>query len=166
MVLEQFGRGFGDENVNPALDGVKRNRVMRGVWGEDGDGAAGGERVDGGLVGFGIRGGVGGIRGEGGVEAIVDIGDVLLQMFACGGEKLKVSACEFDRNCALTVDHISAAFMIDRSLVDSCSLQVVAAGRLQKHTICCVHAYDTKQHSGTDSIRVVLLRTPTTDRTV
>jgi hypothetical protein len=66
--------------VDAALDGVQRDRVVRGVRGEYGDGVAGGERVDGGFVGFRIDLVVGRVRGEGGVEVVVDERDVFVEV--------------------------------------------------------------------------------------
>lgn len=83
VVLEGFDRGFGNEDVDLALDGVEGYRVVRCVWGEDCDGVAGGEGVDGGFVGGGVGLAVCGVGFEGGVEAVVEVGDVLCEMFAC-----------------------------------------------------------------------------------
>lgn len=68
---EELDGGFGDHDVDFALDGVEGDRVVGGVRGEDGDCVSGIEGVDCGFVGlwvafFGAREGV-----EAGVEAVV-----------------------------------------------------------------------------------------------
>ena len=82
VVLEGLDGRFGDQDVDLAFDGVQGYGVVRCVWGEDGDGVAGGEGVDGGFVGGGVGLAVGGVGFEGGVEAVVEVGDVLCEMFA------------------------------------------------------------------------------------
>lgn len=67
-----------------ALDGVQRDGEVCGVRGEDGDCGAWLEGVDGGFVGVRVSRVVGGVGGEGDVEAVVDFGDVLAEVFACG----------------------------------------------------------------------------------
>lgn len=82
VVGEELGRRLGDENVDLALNGVQSDGVMGGVGSENGDCRAGGEGVNGGFVGFWVRGVVGGEGGEGDIKAVVDFGDILLQVFA------------------------------------------------------------------------------------
>jgi hypothetical protein len=37
VVFEQLDRWFCDEDMNAAFDGVQRDGIVCGVWGEDGD---------------------------------------------------------------------------------------------------------------------------------
>ena len=83
VVLESLDRWLSDEHVDFAFDGVESDRIVGGIWGEDGDGGTGGEGIDGGFVGIGVGGIVRRVRLKGGVEVIVDICDVFGQMFAC-----------------------------------------------------------------------------------
>lgn len=50
VLFEEFHCGFGDEDMDAALDGVERDGVVSRVWGEDGDGVAGTKTVNGRLV--------------------------------------------------------------------------------------------------------------------
>jgi hypothetical protein len=68
--------------VDATLNGVLCDGEVSGVWGEDCDGIAWAEGIDGGLVGIGIDLVVGWERVEGGVEVVVDLLDVLVEMFA------------------------------------------------------------------------------------
>lgn len=83
VVLEGLDGGLGDQDVDLALDCVEGYGVVGCVWGKDGDSVAGGEGVDCGLVGEGVASVVGGVGGEGCVEAVVEVGDVFGEMFAC-----------------------------------------------------------------------------------
>jgi hypothetical protein len=80
-VRERFYGGLGDQDVDFALDGVEGYRVVGCVWREDCYCVAGGEGVDCGFVGVWVAGGVGGVGGEGCVEIVVELGDVLVQVF-------------------------------------------------------------------------------------
>ena len=56
---EVLDRRFCDQDVNAATDGVKSDRIVRCVRGEDCDGITRGERLNGYFVGFWVtRGGV------------------------------------------------------------------------------------------------------------
>lgn len=79
---EGLDGGLGDQDVDPALDGVQGDGEVSWVWGEDGDCGAFAEGVDGGFVGVRVGGVVGGEGGEGGVEVVVDLGDVFVKVFA------------------------------------------------------------------------------------
>lgn len=57
---------------------------MGGVGGENGDGVTGRKSVNCGLVGVGIALVISGKRVKGGVEPVVGLGDVLVEMVACG----------------------------------------------------------------------------------
>lgn len=50
MLVEVFDGRLGDEDVDAMLDGVKCHRVVRCVWGEDGDGIPWRQGVDGRFV--------------------------------------------------------------------------------------------------------------------
>lgn len=79
---EELDGGFSDHDVDPALDGIERDRVMGGVRGKDCDGVAGLEGVDGGFVGGGVNDLIAGEGVEGGVEVVVGEGDVLVKVLA------------------------------------------------------------------------------------
>lgn len=68
--------------MDATLNGVLGDGEVSRVRGEDCDGIAGAEGVDSGLVGIGIDLVVGRERVEGGVEVVVDLLDVLVEMFA------------------------------------------------------------------------------------
>ena len=53
------------------FDGVFGNGIMRGVWSEDGDGAARGKSINGSLVGVGVGGGVVWEGGERDVDVVI-----------------------------------------------------------------------------------------------
>ena len=78
VVGERLHGRLGDEDVDPPLDGVQGDGVVRGVWCEDGDCVAGGEGVDGGFVREGVSGVVCRVGIEGRVETVVDLGDVFM----------------------------------------------------------------------------------------
>ena len=93
VVCEGLDGGFGDQHMDLAFYGVEGDRVVRCVWREDRDCVAGGERVDGGLVGIGVDFVVGWVGGEGCVEAVVELRDVFMQMFACESRQLGFLFC-------------------------------------------------------------------------
>jgi hypothetical protein len=74
--------------VDLSLDGIEGNRVVRCVWGEDRDCGTWGESVDGCFIGFGVAFVIWRVGVEGGVEAIVDLGNVFVEMFALSEGKL------------------------------------------------------------------------------
>jgi hypothetical protein len=67
VVFEGLDCGFGDQDMDFALDGVESNGVMCRIRCEDGDGISGGQSINGFLVGFSIAFVVGGVGGEGGI---------------------------------------------------------------------------------------------------
>jgi len=81
MVRQRLDGGFGDEDVDFALDGVEGDGVVRCVWGEDCDGGAWWEGVDCGFVGGGVDAVFCGVGVERGVELVVDVCDVFGEMF-------------------------------------------------------------------------------------
>jgi hypothetical protein len=83
MVCEGLDGGFGYQDVDLALDGVQSDGVMCCVGCEDCDCVAGGEGIDCGFVRVGIFRIIRRVGFEGGIESIVDIRDILVQMFAC-----------------------------------------------------------------------------------
>lgn len=82
VVREGLDGGFGNHDVNTALDSIKGYGEVGGIRGEDGDGIAGGEGIDGRLVRFWINGLIVRERVEGGVQVVVSLGDVLVKMLA------------------------------------------------------------------------------------
>lgn len=64
------------------LNGVESDGIVRCIWGENCDSRARGEGVDCGFVGFWVTFVVCGVGVEGGVEAVVDLGDIFVEMFA------------------------------------------------------------------------------------
>jgi hypothetical protein len=73
VVRQQLGGRLGDQDVDLALDRVQRDRVVRGVRREDGDGRARCERVDGRLIGLRVGLIVGREGFERDVKALVDV---------------------------------------------------------------------------------------------
>jgi hypothetical protein len=82
VIPQSLGGGLGDQDVVSALNGIQSNWVVCRVWGEDCDGRALGQDVNCRLVGVGVGLVVGRERGEGSVEAIVNLGDVAVQVIA------------------------------------------------------------------------------------
>lgn len=82
VVGEELGCGFGDHDVDAALDGVEGDRVVGGVWREDGYRVARGQSIDGGFIGFGVALIVGRVGCEGCGEVVVGEGDVLVKVVA------------------------------------------------------------------------------------
>lgn len=80
--------------MNAALNGVQRNGVVCRVGGEDCDGVARRESVNGRLVGVGILLVVGGEAVKVGGQAIVDLGNVLVKVFACVCLLVSRATCE------------------------------------------------------------------------
>lgn len=105
VVREELGRGLSDENVDLALNGVQSDRVMGGVGCENGDCRAGGKGVNGSFVGFWVGGVVGGKGGEGDIKAVVDFGDILLQVCALVslGQFWRIAEYEGKRGCGLRI---------------------------------------------------------------
>lgn len=83
MVRKELRGGLGDEDVDLALDGIHGDGEVSRVGGENGDCRAGFKSIDGCFVGIGVALVVGWEGVEGHVEAIVDLGDVSLEMLAC-----------------------------------------------------------------------------------
>ncbi|KAH6611314.1 hypothetical protein Trco_001334 [Trichoderma cornu-damae] len=116
VVLQQLDGGLGDQDVDAALDGVQRDGEVRGIRREDGDGVAGPEEVDGGLVGVGVDSVVGREGVEGRVEAVVDLGDVPVEVFPCGresasdpGARTRAKHTDCGKLCAVDADHAQPA---------------------------------------------------------
>lgn len=84
VLLEMLDGWLCHKDVVAALYRIQRNWVMCGVGGENGDCAARCQSINGRLVRVAVTNVTLGVRLEGNVEAVVDLGDVLLQMFACG----------------------------------------------------------------------------------
>ena len=76
-----------------ALDCVEGDGIVRCIWCEDRDCGARGEGVDGGFVGFGVAFVVRGVGFEGSVKAIVNFGDVFVEMFAWISLSALLSSC-------------------------------------------------------------------------
>ena len=81
VVGEGFHGGLSYQDVDFPFNGVECNGVVRSVGGKDCDGGAGGEGVNCSFVGFGVAFVVGWEGVEGGIKAVVDLGDVFLQVF-------------------------------------------------------------------------------------
>lgn len=82
MMLERLDCGFCDQDVDLAFDGVESDGVVRSVRSEYRDRGPWCEGIDGFLVGFWITDVVRGVGFEGGVEVVVELGYVLVEMFA------------------------------------------------------------------------------------
>lgn len=54
MIREELGCRLGNEDVDPALDGIQGDGEVRGIGGEDGNGRAGLESINGCFVGIGV----------------------------------------------------------------------------------------------------------------
>lgn len=84
VVLESLGSRLCDEDVDFALNRIKCNWEMRGVWREDCDRITRIQGIDCGLVGLWITRISGGESSERDIQAVVDISDVLLKMVSLG----------------------------------------------------------------------------------
>ena len=88
MIFQQLRSGLRDEYVMPSFNSIHRNIKMRTVRREDRNCATLRKIIDGGLVGVRVCRVVCGIRFEGDVEAVIDVADVLLEVFPDGDELL------------------------------------------------------------------------------